>query len=227
LFKTNRIHREFMLFVLNDTDSVANHILAELRDSSGHHNSYKFRKNMERLGEILAYELSKSLRYGKSKVNTPLGEAGVKLIVDDLVIITILRAGVPFFQGVLNVFENAKGGFVGSYRDYKDNSHEFSIEMGYLSLPETNGKVVIIVDPMLATGQSMVQALDEIQKRGAPDFIHIISAISAPEGIALVKQHIGSNYKIWTGALDEKLNDKYYIVPGLGDAGDISYGNKD
>jgi uracil phosphoribosyltransferase len=213
------------VFVLSDTHSVANHFLAELRDASLQTNRMRFRKNMERLGEVLAYELSKSLQYEVAKVRTPLGETSVALMRDSPLLITILRAGIPFLQGFMNVFDQSDCGFIGAYRN--EASTSVSINLDYLSVPPVEGKTVVLIDPMLATGRSVLEAVKVLSSKGTPRHVYVVSAVAAPEGLKLLKENLTLPYSLWTCAIDEKLNSSFYIVPGLGDAGDLSYGIKD
>jgi uracil phosphoribosyltransferase len=214
-----------MANIISNNNSVFNHFLAEIRDLSVQQDSMRFRRNMERIGEVIAYELSKHLNYSTSSVTTPLGEAEVGLVADQLVIGTILRAGLPLHQGVLNYFDKAQNAFVSAYRKHhKDNTFEIAVE--YLSSPDLDGKVLILTDPMLATGSSMVLAFKALLKKGAPKHVHIVSAIASREGLAYVEKNMPENTTVWVGAVDDELTVQSYIVPGLGDAGDLAYGVK-
>ena len=214
-----------MANIISNNNSVFNHFLAEIRDLSMQQDSMRFRRNMERIGEVIAYELSKHLNYATSSVTTPLGEAEVGLVADQLVIGTILRAGLPLHQGVLNYFDKAQNAFVSAYRKHhKDNTFEIAVE--YLSSPDLDGKVLILTDPMLATGSSMVLAFKALLKKGAPKHVHIVSAIASREGLAYVEKNMPENTTVWVGAVDDELTVQSYIVPGLGDAGDLAYGVK-
>jgi uracil phosphoribosyltransferase len=215
------------MFILNQTNSIANHFLAELRDIEIQKDSMRFRRNMERLGELLAYEASKSLTYKAQELQTPLCPTTENLLQDQPVLLTILRAGLPFYQGVLNYFDRADSGFVGAFRS--ENGKDtlgFEIDMGYKATPSLEGREVILVDPMLATGRSLIKAIDGLLVNGTPARIHILAAIAAPEGVEYVKEQLQVPHEFWLGALDEKLNEKSYIIPGLGDAGDLAYGQK-
>jgi uracil phosphoribosyltransferase len=212
------------MFVLNSSNSIANQFLLELRDLTIQQDSMRFRRNMERLGEILAYEISKSLNYKDVSVKTPLGNSSTSVIDDQPVLITILRAGLPFFQGFNNFFDRADSGFIGAFR--KEGEDQITIKLEYAATPSLEGKTVILIDPMLATGRSMIDTVDAIIKNGKPAHLHIASLVAAPEGIEFLKQHLKLPYTLWTCAVDQKLNDKFYIVPGLGDAGDLSFGEK-
>jgi uracil phosphoribosyltransferase len=213
-----------MLHLLSDTPSIANQYIAQLRDINVQTDSMRFRRNMERLGECIGYELSKELNYVEYSVETPLGQAPVELPAEELVLANILRAGLPLHQGLLNVFDDAGNAFVSAYRKHhKDGT--FEIEVEYLSCPDLENKVLIVCDPMLATGASMVLATQALLANGKPSMIHFVVAIGARLGL----EHLRRNFPdahIWLGALDEELTAKSYIVPGLGDAGDLSYGAK-
>ena len=213
-----------MIFNLNDHLSVANAFVSEIRDASVQQDRMRFRRNLERLGEILAYELSKTLSYRTQKVETPLGIAEVETPDDPLVLATILRAGLPLHQGMLNYFDKAANAFVSAYRKHhKDGTFEIKLE--YISCPRLDDCVLIISDPMLATGASMGLAIEELQNFGTPKAIHIVTAIASTYGLDHV-QRLFPEASVWMGALDDELTAKSYIVPGLGDAGDLSYGDK-
>ena len=209
-------------FVLSDKHSVANHFLSELRDASLQRDRMRFRRNMERLGEILAYEVSKSFVYQQRTVRTPLGETSIPVLHEYPVLITILRAGIPLHQGFLNIFDQADSGFIGAYRDEATSS--VAINIDYVSLPSIDGRPVILVDPMLATGRSVLEAQKLLLTKGTPSHLYIVSVVAAPEGISLLNENLSSSCSLWTCAVDEKLNSSFYIVPGLGDAGDLSFG---
>lgn len=213
-----------MVFVLNDQNSIANQFLFELRDASIQHDRLRFRRNMERLGEILAYELSKKLDYTAREAVTPLGKKGIHVIQEQPVMITILRAGLPFFQGFVNFFDRADCGFIGAFR--KEDEHHLTIKLEYIATTSLNDKVVILIDPMLATGRSVVDSVNAMLRNGKPAHLHIVSLVAAPEGIEYLKENLALPFSLWTCAIDEKLDHRYYIVPGLGDAGDLSYGDK-
>ena len=214
------------MFVLNETNSIANHFLAEIRDQHIQQDSMRFRKNLERLGELLAYELSKSLNYQTKPVTTPLGVSHINLIEHQPVLIPIMRAGIPFYQGVLNYFDRSVSGFIGAYRHHANEDHNFEIQMDYMATPSLENQRLILIDPMLATGKSIVKTLGALSKNGEPEQIDIMCVIAAPEGIDFLKQHIDLKFNLWIGAIDEKLNDRSYIIPGLGDAGDLAFGHK-
>ncbi|GAB3006744.1 uracil phosphoribosyltransferase [Cyclobacterium sediminis] len=212
------------MFILNQNNSIANQFLAELRDIHIQKDRLRFRKNLERVGEILAYEVSKALPYTPSSITSPLAKVETPLLKEQPVIIAVLRAAVPFYQGVLNFFDQADSGFIGAYRKESDDNVEISLN--YLAAPNLTGKTVLIVDPMLATGKSFIKSIDAIKGHGKPKQIEILSAFAAPEGIKHIKENLDLPHRFWIGALDEKLNQQSYIVPGLGDAGDLAFGPK-
>ncbi len=213
------------MFILNNENSIANHFLAELREESIQMDRLRFRRNLERIAEILAYEISKTLFYQTKNIKTPLAETQVQLLATFPVIVSVLRAGLPFHQGFLNVFDHADSGFIGAYRK-NNTATDFSIEMGYEALPPVKDKVCLLVDPMLATGKSIVQAIDRIEQIAKPERYVIACAIGTPEAAGYLHEQLNVNYEIYLGALDSGLNNKAYILPGLGDAGDLSYGAK-
>jgi uracil phosphoribosyltransferase len=215
-----------MVRVLGEKNSILNKFIAEVRDVEMQKDMMRFRRNMERIGEIFAYEISKELEFETQNVKTPLGTVDINIIANNIVLATVLRAGLPLHQGLLNYFDNAKNAFIGSYRKYhKDNT--FEIKSGYLSGPSVNDNFLILSDPMLASGSSIVLAYKDICENGTPKHTHIISVIAAREGIEYVKHSLSDQkITIWTGAIDDELTAKSYIVPGLGDAGDLAYGLK-
>nr|WP_294898607.1 uracil phosphoribosyltransferase [uncultured Pedobacter sp.] len=212
------------MFILTDHNSIANHFLAEIRDADVQQDSMRFRRNMERLGEVFAYEISKVLPYEEFEVQTPLGLSNINMVKELPVLVTILRAGLPLHQGLLNVFDRADSAFISAYRKTK-KSGDFMIQMEYVSTPDLDGKTVIICDPMLATGRSMVLCCKEILANYKIKELHIVSVIASVEGVAHVRANI-PNAKLWLGAIDEEMTTKAYIVPGLGDAGDLAFGEK-
>lgn len=215
------------MFILHDNPSIANHFLAELRGREVQQDRQKFRHNLERLGTILAYELSKELTYHKAAVTTPLGDAPTSLLKDFPVLVTILRAGLPFYQGFLSVFDQADSAFIGAFRGVPKADQSFDIEMGYCASPSLNGRELILIDPMLATGKSLVKAYNTlVETHGQPSKTYVAAAVGSEVGAKYVEKEI-AGCSIWMGALDPELNDKSYIVPGLGDAGDLSFGPKD
>jgi len=215
------------MFVLDKENSIALQFLSEIRDIHIQHDRLRFRKNLERLGEIMAYEISKSMEYEESSIQTPLDKTQSNKLKDNPVLISVLRAAVPFYLGFLNYFDQADSGFVGAYRKAeKSGDKEVEIDFLYQAAPSIEGKEVILIDPMLATGKSFVKTVENLLANGNPKMIHIACIIAAPEGIAHIQNNVRVPFKIWTGALDKKLNDKFYIVPGLGDAGDLCFGDK-
>lgn len=212
------------MYILSDQPSIANQFLAELRDVSIQKDRMRFRKNLERLGEILAYEISKALEFQSIEVETPLAQTKVLVPLRPPVIVAVLRASLPFYQGFLNFFDKSESGFIGAFR--KEESDEISIHLGYHASPDLTGKELILADPMLATGKSIVTTIEALLSHGTPKIVHIAAAFASPEGIAFLESHLRIPYRVWLGALDEKLNSNSYIVPGLGDAGDLAFGEK-
>lgn len=213
-----------MIFNLSEQNSIANHFIAEIRDAKIQQDSMRFRRNLERIGEVLAYEISKELEYQAKDIETPLGVANVNVPDSKVVLATILRAGLPLHQGMLNYFDYAGNAFVSAYRKHhKDGT--FDIHLEYISCPNLDGATLIVSDPMLATGASMTLAAKELLEFGQPRQIHFATAIASAAGLDHVRR-IFPNASVWMAALDEELTGKAYIVPGLGDAGDLSYGDK-
>lgn len=214
-----------MVHVIGANNSIFNQFISEIRDVNVQNDSMRFRRNMERMGEIMAYEISKTLNYEVREFTTPLGIANVSVPKEQPVIATILRAGLPLHLGMLNYFDKAENGFISAYRrHHKDGS--FDIHVEYLSTPDLNAKTLILCDPMLASGSSMVLAYQAMLKRGIPFHTHIVAVIASTEGLEYVKKHLPANVTIWVGAVDEELTAQSYIVPGLGDAGDLAFGVK-
>lgn len=211
---------------LSESNSVLNHFLAEIRDVKIHNDRMRFRRNIERIGEIMAYELSKILDYKTIEVQTPLGIKTTTEISNQLVLCSILRAGLPLHMGFLNYFDKAENGFISAYRHHPYNDAYFDIVVEYEAIADFNEACLLVVDPMLATGQSIVAVFNKLMERGAPKEIHIAVVIAAPEGIDYLEKHLPDTCHLWIGSLDEKLNKQSYIVPGLGDAGDWAFGNK-
>jgi uracil phosphoribosyltransferase len=214
-----------MIFNLSEKDSIANQFLLELRDKTIQQDRMRFRKNIERLGEIMAYEVSKKLLYHVQEVETPLGKSRVNVLKHQPLLLTILRAGLPYFQGFLNFFDHADSGFVGAAR--QEDKNAVAIKFDYLAAPDPEGREIILIDPMMATGFSVMDSIAKIVGRGIPSHIHIVSLVAAPEGIKYLTQNLSLPYSLWTCTIDEKLNQQFYIVPGLGDAGDLCYGTKE
>jgi uracil phosphoribosyltransferase len=211
---------------LSENNSVLKHYLKEIRSVEIQKDSMRFRRNMERIGEIMAYEISKTMHYKAEEVQTPLGIAPTEVIDEKIVISTILRAGLPFHNGFLNYFDTAENAFVSAYRKYKD-ALKFDIYIEYIASPNLDGKTLIITDPMLATGSSMELAYGALLTKGMPTHIHIATVIASQAAIDYVAAHFPeSKTTIWAAAIDPELNEHSYIIPGLGDAGDLAYGVK-
>ena len=216
-----------MVKVLNKENTILNKFLAEMRDKRVQKDSMRFRRNMERVGEIMAYEISKKLKYKTEMVETPLGIAAVECINDKVVIATILRAGLPFHQGFLNYFDDAENGFVSAYRKSRPDG-SFIVEVEYVSTSSLAGKTLILVDPMLTTGTSLMMVYDALIRRaGEPEHTHFAAVFASEEGVDYVKKRTNpAKCTLWCAAVDEELTAKSYIVPGIGDAGDLAYGEK-
>lgn len=211
---------------LSNKNSVLNHFLAEIRNVNVQNDSMRFRRNIERIGEIMSYEMSKILNYKNIEIQTPLGIKNTTEIEDKLVLCSILRAGLPLHLGFLNYFDKAENGFVSAYRYHKNDDIFFEIKVEYQAVPNIENKNLFLIDPMLATGQSMVAVYQKLMEKGNPKETHIAVIIAAPEGIEYLKNNLPDSCHLWVATLDEKLNEKNYIIPGLGDAGDLAYGNK-
>ncbi len=206
--------------------SILNQFIYELRDHDIQKDAMRFRKNIERVGEILAYEMSKSLEFEIKKVQTPLGEKEMSLPQQDIVLCSILRAGLPLHQGLLNYFDGAENAFISAYRNHPNDDDEFEVIVKYLAAPSLEGKTLILTDPMLATGKTLKNVLDALKPHGTPAQIHIISVIGSQEGVDYVQKEFPESTHLWISGIDHKLSSKGYIIPGLGDAGDLSYGVK-
>lgn len=213
-----------MIFDLSKTNSIANIFIAELRDQQIQQDTMRFRRNLERLGEFFAWEISKTLSYLPDETQTPLGISPTQKLENQPVIATILRAGLPMQQGLLNIFDRAGSAFVTAYRK-AHTTGPIQIQVDYISTPDLTGKVVIMADPMLATGLSMVLCCKELIAAFKIKELHIVAAIASTEGVKHVRAHL-PHAKLWVGAIDEEMTTKSYIVPGLGDAGDLAYGPK-
>lgn len=215
------------LNILGNQNSLFNQFISKIRNSDVQSDSLRFRRNLERIGEIFAYEISKTLSYEEREIVTPLGIANIALLQDYPVLATILRAGLPLHQGMLNYFDKSQNAFITAFRKYEKDG-TFEIEVDYLSSPTIDNKTLILADPMLATGQSMVLAYEEMLTKGDPVHTHFVSAIASRQGLEYLQAHVSpSNSTIWIGAVDEELTAHSYIVPGLGDAGDLAYGIKE
>ena len=213
-----------MIFKLTDHQTIGNQFIGELRDVKIQQDRMRFRRNLERVGEVMAYEISRTLDYQEKEVETPLGIATIQVPTEKIVLGTILRAGLPLHQGLLNVFDQADNAFISAYRKHhKDGS--FEIKMEYVSCPDLTGTILILADPMLATGASMSIAIEGLAQYGKPKQIHVVTAIASDNGVKHIRR-LFPKVKIWAGAVDEELTAKSYIVPGLGDAGDLCYGEK-
>ncbi len=212
---------------LSDNNSVVNQYLAEIRDTHYQQSRHLFRNNIKRIGEMMAYEISKTLSYEKREVTTPLGVAPVNVPADQLVIGTILRAGLPFHEGFLHVFDHADNAFISAFRMYTNREHtEVGIHTEYMASPSVGGKTLIIADPMLATGGSMAACYEALAKTGIPAKLHIACVIATEEGLDVVRQAVPDDATVWCAAIDPGMNANKYIVPGFGDAGDLCYGEK-
>lgn len=215
-----------ILHNIAEKNSILNKFISEIRDINIQKDSLRFRRNIERIGEILSYELSKSLSYNALNVTTPLGVSKTEIHNKDVVLCSILRAGLPLHQGLLNYFDDAENAFISAYRHHPNNDAEFEIVVEYFASPSVGGKTLLLADPMLATGQSLVAVYEAIKKHGTPKEIHIVCVIGSKEGVAFIEKHFPENTHLWIAAIDDELNDKGYIVPGLGDAGDLAFGSK-
>lgn len=213
-----------MVINLSENHSLLSNWISEIRDAEVQTDRMRFRRNLERIGEVAAYEISKVLEWEEKETQTPLGISLEKMLKEQPVLATILRAGLPLHQGLLNYFDKADNAYISAYRKHKpDGSFEISLE--YVACPELENKVLIISDPMLATGSSLVKTIQFLREEGKPKEIHIVAAIACTVGIEYVRRQ-EPNVKIWCGAIDEELTAKGYIVPGLGDAGDLAFGSK-
>jgi uracil phosphoribosyltransferase len=211
----------------SEQNSIINQYMAELRDKKYQQNRLLFRNNIQRIGALMAYELSKTLEYKPKTVTTPLGTLDIPLPKDELLVATVLRAGLPFHEGFLQMFDHADNGFVSAYRMYTNREHtEVGVHTEYLAAPSCKGKTLIIADPMLATGGSMAASIEALMKTGRPKKVHIASVIATPEGIEVIKEALPEDATIWCAAIDPGMNEHKYIVPGFGDCGDLCYGEK-
>ncbi len=216
-----------MIYNIGEKSSLVNQFMSEIRDKNIQKDSLRFRRNLERMGEIFAYEISQKLTYQSQMVETPLGIAQVPVLSENILLATIMRAGMPLHQGLLNYFDKAGNAFISAYRKYhKDGS--FDIKFEYLSAPATDNKTIILSDPMLATGSSMVLAYNALLGKGTPTYTHIVVLVASTDGIEYLKKHIDmTKVSVWVAAIDKELTAKSYIVPGIGDAGDLAYGDKE
>ncbi|MDX9942508.1 MAG: uracil phosphoribosyltransferase [Bacteroidales bacterium] len=215
-----------MIHYLGKNSSLLKQYIAEVRDMEIQKDSLRFRRNLERLGEIFAYEISKQLKWAQRETITSLGTAQCEMLAEQPVIATILRAGLPVHQGILNYFDRAENAFISAYRKHHKNGR-FDIQIEYTSCPNLDAKQLIISDPMLATGASMVLSYKELLRHGKPAHTHIVSILASAQGVEYVKRHLPpADYTLWLGEVDDELTAKAYIVPGLGDAGDLAFGSK-
>jgi uracil phosphoribosyltransferase len=211
---------------LSEQNSILNTFISEIRDVVIQKDSMRFRRNIERIGEILAYEMSKSLDFKASTIETPLGKSSINLFDNDVVLCSILRAGVPLHQGLLNYFDDAENAFISAYRHHRHDPESFEIVVEYLACPNLENKALILADPMLATGQSLVATYEALKPFGIPKEIHLVNVIGAKDGIDFIDNYFPENTHLWIATVDDDLNSKGYIVPGLGDAGDLAFGEK-
>ena len=211
---------------LGATNSIFNQFISEIRNVNIQNDKMRFRKNCERLGEIFAYEISKTFNFSKKEVTTPLGTSEINLIDEQPVLSTILRAGLPLHQGLLNYFDNAENAFISAFRKHRKDG-TFIIEAEYLASPSLTNKTIILSDPMLASGSSIVVAYQSLLEKGKPKKLHIVTLISSVQGIEYIKRNLPENTTLWVGAIDDELTAQSYIVPGLGDAGDLAFGLKE
>lgn len=207
-------------------NSILNKFLKEIRDVDIQKDSLRFRRNIERIGEVLGYELSKILPYSLNKITTPLGVKETNLFTENVVLCSILRAGLPLHNGLLNYFDDAENAFISAYRHHPNKDEDFEIIVEYFASPSIDNKTVLLVDPMLATGRSLVAVHEALLKYGKPKQIHIVSVIGSSEGVAFVNDNFPENTTLWIADIDAELNSKGYIIPGLGDAGDLAFGEK-
>lgn len=213
------------VFNLEKNNSVLNKFIAEIRDVKMQSDKMRFRRNIERIGEILGYELSKTLKYKETAVTSPLGISRVSVPDEELVICSILRAGLPLHNGLLNYFDNAENSFISAYRHHLSET-QFEIKVEYLASPSLEGKTLILADPMLATGLSFINVFNALKQMGSPKKIHLVSVIGSQQGINTLKQELPDHVKLWIATVDNELDEHGYIVPGLGDAGDLCFGTK-
>ncbi|MGB5436625.1 MAG: uracil phosphoribosyltransferase [Maribacter sp.] len=206
--------------------SVLNQFIAEIRDIEIQKDPMRFRRNIERIGEILCYELSKTLNYDTKTVQTPFGTKNMALPIDKLVLCSVLRAGIPLHNGLLNYFDKAENAFISAYRNHPNGGDEFEVIVKYFAAPSLGNKTLILTDPMLATGRTLENVFNVLKTHGEPKQIHIISVIGSKQGVAYIKKVFPEGTHLWIAAIDDELTSKGYIIPGLGDAGDLSYGVK-
>ncbi|HKZ38263.1 MAG TPA: uracil phosphoribosyltransferase [Chryseolinea sp.] len=213
-----------MIFNLSAENTLANEFLWEMRNQVIQRDRSRFRKNMKRLGNLMAYEISKKMIFKNKSVETPLAKSSLNVLETYPVLLTVMRAGLPYFDGFLDFFDQSDCGFMGAYR--QEDSEEIIIQLDYVATPQVSNRPVILIDPMLATGKSIVRSVQALLKHGNPSHIYIAALVAAPEGIQFVTENLKIPHSLWTCAVDESLNHQFYIVPGLGDAGDLSFGVK-
>lgn len=207
-------------------NSILNKFLSEIRSVDIQKDRMRFRRNIERIGELLGYELSKSLPYNSKEITTPLGSKLINLPHENLILCSILRAGLPLHIGMLNYFDDADNAFISAYRHHPNNDEYFEINVEYFASPSIDGKTLLLVDPMLATGRSLAAVHEGVKKYGTPEKIHIVSVIGSQQGVDFVAENFPDSTELWIADIDPELNEKGYIIPGLGDAGDLCYGAK-
>ena len=210
-----------------NTPSLVSRYMLELRSVDIQNDRLRFRTNIDRIGQIMAHEISKRLEYKETEVTTPLGKCICQEPAEQIVLATILRAGLPFHHGFLSYFDHAENAFVSAYRRYKEKGDTFDVLIEYLASPSIEGKTLILVDPMLATGSSMDLAYRALLSKGTPAHIHVASVIASKQSVEYIRQHLPDDTTLWCGAIDDEVNSHSYIVPGLGDAGDLAYGEKE
>ncbi len=210
---------------LDLSNSILNNFILEIRDAEIQKDAMRFRRNIERIGEILGYELSKVLEYESKNTKTPLGEKEINIVKNELVLCSVLRAGLPLHRGILNYFDQIDNAFISAYRQHNSNDDN-EIKVDYFASPSLDQKILILADPMLATGNSLLAVFEILKKLGTLKQIHIVAVIAATDGISNIKNYFPENTHLWVATIDDKLNDKGYIIPGLGDAGDLAFGKK-
>ncbi len=210
---------------IGETNSVLNTFIAEIRDQKIQKDPMRFRRNIERIGEILAYEMSKYLPYKSETVTTPLGTKIVQLNKENKVLCSILRAGLPLHRGVLNYFDRIDNAFISAYRKLKPNG-DFDIRVEYFASPSLQDKILILADPMLATGQSLISTYEALLSHGTPKELHVFAVIGSDDGVNYIEKHLPKDTHLWIATVDDTLDDHGYIIPGLGDAGDLAFGDK-
>ncbi len=215
-----------ILHHLEKQDSLLNRFIAEIRDKQVQGDSMRFRRNIERIGEVLGYELSRSLEYHERDIETPFGNKRMRVPKDKLVLCSVLRAGLPLHQGLLNYFDRAENAFISAYRHHPGGGDSFEVVVKYFAAPDLSGKTLVLTDPMLATGKTLENVYSALMDHGIPGQIHIVSVIGSAPGISHIEKVFPENTHLWIAAIDEELTSKGYIIPGLGDAGDLAFGMK-